>query len=108
MKVGDDKKLKGDCSICIPNEYNKNCEGYIPFNLVEVKMTTKLSEKTEKRIKNMSEWLNLSICDTEKALIEIGLSHLEKGMNRDKNKSVIRFKENPNTKGIVRNAVYGG
>ena len=94
MKVGDDKP-KGNCSICIPDKYNKDCEGYIPFNLVEVKMATKLDEKTENRIKIMSEWLQLSFCDTEKALIEIGLSNLEKGMNNaNKNKEMQLLSEN--------------
>ena len=37
LKVGDDKKNKGNCSICKADYKNRNCSGYIPFRLFYVK-----------------------------------------------------------------------
>lgn len=41
LKVGDNQKGKGNCSICIADEFNKNCVGYIPLKIFEVKENVK-------------------------------------------------------------------
>ena len=41
LKVGDNQKSKGNCSICIADEFNKNCVGYIPLKIFEVKENVK-------------------------------------------------------------------
>lgn len=50
-------------------------------------MAVKLSEKMQERVKKVSEWLGLSLVETEIAMIEIGISYMEKGMQNGKKQS---------------------
>ena len=47
-------------------------------------MAAKLSEKMQKRVRTISEWLEMSTVETEIAMIEIGLSIMERKMEHAK------------------------
>ena len=69
-------------------------------------MAVKLSEKMEKRIKEMSEYLGMSIVDTERSMIEIGLSQMEAKRNAQKSNEM-QYPVSDNKKLFTKRATNG-
>lgn len=47
QKVGDIQKQKGDCFRCTADKKNRDCPGYIPFNLFKVEEKHNANTKRE-------------------------------------------------------------